>query len=212
MPQHSLSLSQSSFPSVVNLFPLPATARRGFTLLELLVAGALIAVAATVVAGAFAAGFRVWQRASQQGGGYEDAVIALELIQKDVRNTVPFRAIPFRGSESGVEIPSALPASGGDNVRPDQLGSISYEFSTTSRQFERVVRIFSISGGGPEGRDVLLSKIESVRFSYADRDPDGKGALTWFSVWPVGTNTPVAVKVQLRSPPLVDLERIMVLP
>jgi prepilin-type N-terminal cleavage/methylation domain-containing protein len=200
---HSLPLSQSSPPSVVNLPPLPATARRGFTLLELLVAGALIAVAATVVAGAFAAGFRVWQRASQQGGGYEDAVIALELIQKDIRNTEPFRLIPFKGSESGLELPSVV---------SNQPGSIQYEFSAASRQLMRVTRIFLIPEGEKEVREVIMDKVESVRFSYGDRGPDGKGALNWAGAWPPGTNTPAAVKVQLRSPPLIDLERTVVLP
>lgn len=207
MPQHSLPLSlplsQSSAPSVVNLFPLPSAARRGFTLLELLVAGALIAVAATVVAGAFAAGFRVWQRASQQGGATEDAVIALELIQKDVRNSEPFRLVPFRGSESGLELPAVV---------SNQPGSIRYEFSSASRQLERVVRVFSILEGEKEAREVILGKVESVRFSYGDRGPDGKGVVTWAGAWPPGTNTPAAVKVQLRSPPLIDLERTVVLP
>ncbi len=210
MPQHSLPLSQSSVSSVVNLFPLPATARRGFTLLELLVAGALIAVAATVVAGAFAAGFRVWQRASQQGGPYEEAVIALELIQKDVRNSQPFRLVPFRGTESGLEIPSVVTAPGRDS-QASQMGSIRYEFSATSRELVRVTRLFSVPQGESEVREALLSKVESVRFSYADRGPDGKGALSWSGAWPAGTNIPVAVKVQVKAP-LVDLERVVVLP
>ena len=187
--------------------------RRGFTLLELLVAGALIAVAATVVAGAFAAGFRVWQRASQQGGGYEDAIIALELIQKDIRNTEPFRLIPFKGSDSDIEIPSIIagPGPNGNGTR-DQPGSIRYVFSATSRRLERVKKMVIVPGGEQESREQILDNVESVRFSYADCGPDGKSAVTWSGAWPAGTNTPVAVKVQVKVPPLIDLERIVVLP
>ena len=185
--------------------------RYGFTLLELLVTGALIAVAATVVAGAFAAGFRVWQRASQQGGGYEDAMIALELIQKDIRNTEPFRLIPFKGSDSDIEIPSII-AGLGPNGAQNQPGSIRYVFSATSRRLERVKKTVIVPGGELESREQVMDNVESVRFSYADCGPDGKSAVTWSSVWLPGTNTPAAVKVQLRAPPLVDFERIIVLP
>jgi prepilin-type N-terminal cleavage/methylation domain-containing protein len=185
--------------------------RRGFTLLELLVAGALIAVAATVVAGAFAAGFRVWQRASQQGGGYEDAIIALELIQKDIRNTEPFRLIPFKGSDSDIEIPSII-AGLGPNGAQNQPGSIRYVFSATSRRLERVKKTVIVPGGELESREQVMDNVESVRFSYADCGPDGKSAVTWSGAWPAGTNIPVAVKVQVKAPPLIDLERIVVLP
>ncbi len=185
--------------------------RRGFTMLELLVAVALTAVMITVVAGAFAAGLRVWQRASQQGGTYQDAVMALEWIQKDICNTVPFRLVPFRGSDSRVEIPSIVAVSRPEG-RQDQPGSIRYEFSAATRRLERVTRTFSIPEGEKEVREVILGKVESIRFSYADRGPDGKGPLSWAGIWPPGTNTPIAINLHLHSPPSVDFERIMVMP
>jgi prepilin-type N-terminal cleavage/methylation domain-containing protein len=187
------------------------TSRRGFTLLELLVAVALTAVMITVVAGAFAAGLRVWQRASQMDGPYQDAVLALELIQKDVRNTVPFRLVPFRGGASLIEMPAlvAVPLPGGAQEQP---GSIRYEFSAATRRLERITRTFSIPDGEKESREVILDKVEQVRFAYADRGPDGKAALSWSDTWSPGTNSPAAVKVTLRAPPSVDFERMIVQP
>ena len=80
----------------------------GMTLLELLIATALVAVAALVVAQAFAAGVRVWSRASQLNGHYADSVLALEQWQQELRNTLPCRQTSFRGRQTWMELPALI--------------------------------------------------------------------------------------------------------
>lgn len=182
----------------------------GFTLLELLVAAALTAVAATVIASAFAAGFRVWQRASATGDG--NAVVVLEQLQKDVCNTAPFRLVPFRGGESWVDIPSLVVMSlqDGNQVQP---GVVRYEFNTSARTLDRIIRYYPLPGPEQEKRETLMDSVESVRFAYGERSEAGVGS--WGSIWSGRTNTPGAIKVTLgykQGVEQIDRERTMVLP
>jgi prepilin-type N-terminal cleavage/methylation domain-containing protein len=184
----------------------------GFTLLELLIAGALIAVAATVIASAFAAGFRVWQRASEKGDG--DAVMTLELMQKDLANTAPFRLVSFQGSQSRIEIPALIQAPAGEG-RQEQLGAIRYEFNAASRTLDRVIRWFPLPGADQEKRETLMDSVESVRFAYGDGGAGNGGGVAWGSDWLGRTNTPAAVKVELefkQGDERIERARTIILP
>ena len=186
----------------------------GFTLLELLVAAALVAVAATVVASAFAAGFRVWQRASQMGGAASDALIALELMEKDVHNTTPCRLVPFSGNGSWVEIPAVVPVPLATGTQ-DQPGSIRYEFNSREHGVDRIPRYFPFPGSGQQTQEALLTQVEDVRFSYGEGDARGGGTVNWTGSWVGRTNVPAAMKVELtilQGGQRIDLERTIVLP
>ena len=180
----------------------------GFTLLELLVAAALIAVAATVIAGAFAAGFRVWQRASATGDG--DAAVSLEWMQKDLCNTVPCRLVSFQGSENRMEIPSLVTV--GDQVQP---GAVRYELNDAAHTLDRITRSYPLPGADIEKRETLMESVDDVRFSYGEWVAGNMGAGVWGSVWSGRTNTPGAVKISLKfkqGEERIERERTIILP
>ena len=190
------------------------SSRNGFTLIELLIAASLIAVAAFVVASAFAAGFRVWQRASQLGGGYADAVVALEIFQKDVRNTVPSRLVKFTGGQGWVEIPSIVMVAMRDHNQ-DQPGAVRYEFDAVSHSLGRMIRCFPFPDPGRDTREDMVPAVDEVRFSYAERGTGGQGPLIWVTTWTGRTNAPCAVKMTLRirqGGARFDFERTVPLP
>lgn len=187
--------------------------RRGFTLLELLIAAVLIAVVATVLASAFAAGFRVWQRTSQVGGRSTDALIALEMMEKDIHNTIPCRMVAFSGGEDWVEIPSVVTS--GLAGSGSQSGCVRYEFNTSGKGVDRILRYFPFPDPEQLKREQALDDVQALRFLYMDRDANGKATLTWTRGWTGRTNSPVAMKVMFtvgQGGDQVDLERAIVLP
>jgi len=186
--------------------------RTGFTLVELLVATALTAVVAVVIASAFAAGFQVWKRVGREG--MDNAVIVLEMIQKDLNNTQPCRLVPFKGGSEWVEIPTVIsvPVTGGNQ---DQPGVVRYEFDSSSHGLQHVTRLLFIPGSESEKRETLLNDVGSITFSYGEAADGGTGVGAWESDWAGRTNTPRAVKVEMelrQGEDRIDLERIMVLP
>lgn len=191
-----MNIQHSTF-SVERKEPEAPCGSAAFTLIELLVTTALVAVVATVVAGAFAAGVRVWQRASQLGGNHADALIALEQVQKDVANTVPCRRVLFRGGGDWIEIPSIIPVTAARG-RQDYPGVIRLEFIAAARRVDRVVKIFPFPDPERETRETLVDGVEMVKLAYGDRGSGGKGALSWSGSWTGPTNSPVAIMMTLR--------------
>lgn len=173
--------------------------RGGMTLLELLIATALAAVAALVVAQAFAAGVRVWSRANQLSGHYADAVLALEGLQQDLRNTLPSRQVSFRGGQTWIEIPALIPLAGRSGSG-DQPGVIRYEYDATSQKLERLSTPHMVGGAAEVARrEDVAGGVKSVSFSYAGLSGGSGSALAWERGWEGRTNTPVAVKVMWRG-------------
>jgi len=167
--------------------------REGMTLIELLIASALVAVAALVVAQAFSAGMRVWYRARQLEGNYSDSLIALESLQQDFRNTIPCRQTAFRGGATWMEIPALIGLEG--KMNEDQLGVIRYEFDVGRQTLERVLTPCEVVATGAPRRESLADGVTAGRFIYADRGGTPGGALVWGGTWEGRTNNPAGVKV-----------------
>jgi prepilin-type N-terminal cleavage/methylation domain-containing protein len=183
----------------------------GMTLLELLIATALVAVAMLVVAQAFAAGIRVWSRASQLAGNYADSVIALETFQRDVRNTISCRLNAFRGGEVWLEIPSLIVGAGID----DQPGLIRYDFDVAGQKLDRVLKPCDVLVPGVMRRETLAGGVKEISFLYAERGESSGSALVWGRTWEGRTNNPAAVKVIWRGQQgeeLFEFERTVSLP
>jgi len=168
------------------------------TLLELLIATALVAVAALVVAQAFAAGFRVWSRARQLGGNYADSLMVLEMFQQDVRNTLPCRQTAFRGGETWVEIPSLLVENGKDGMGA-QPGLIRYDFDVAVQKVERVVTFCDVIPAEGARREAIAGGVKSMTLLYAEREDVVGGGLVWARTWTGRTNNPTAVKIMWRG-------------
>lgn len=66
------------------------TNRRGFTLLELLLGISLFSVVAVSVYSTFWAGVKLSQRSEREGGAYREARWALEIMAREMENTVPY--------------------------------------------------------------------------------------------------------------------------
>lgn len=167
--------------------------KRGFTLLELLIVTAIVAVASAVVLGGFAAGIRVWERAREFSGPRTTTRLAMAVVRKDLRNMISCRAAIFKGGSSWVEFPSVV-SGGGDS--PLWPGTTRYEF--VQGMMMRLSQGMDASGSMPETREVILSGVNTVSFRYGDAGERGQEAVTWAHDWEGRTNVPVAIKVTVQ--------------
>ncbi len=181
------------------------------TLLELLIATALVAVAALVVAQSFAAGIRVWSRASQLAGAYSDAIISIETLQQDLRNTVPCRQNAFRGGATWVEIPAIVKGAG----PAEQPGLIRYNLDVVGQKLDRESSPCEPGGLGSPHQETVASGVKEVTFIYAEQEGASGGTLSWGRTWEGRTNNPAAVKVIWRGQQgetAFELERTVPIP
>ncbi len=207
--------SPSSSPAF-SLFLSPSlSSRSGMTLLELLIAVTLVAVAALVVAQAFAAGLRVWSRASQLSGHYADSTLAMEGLQKDIRNMVPSRLATIRGGAAWVEIPSLISSTDNAGLATVEPGLIRYDFDVAGKRLDRVASPFDIIASGLVRRETVAAGLAEVSFRYAESGGANGGLLIWGRTWEARTNNPVAVKVVWsgqQGEDIFEFERTVTLP
>lgn len=183
----------------------------GFTLIELLVAAALSALAAVVLAGALAAGLRVWGRATRLGGDYASAVTGLELLRKDLRNSEPHRLQRFEGAATWVEFPAVVTRvdPGGTNAYP---GAVRYEFMASGGEIVRVERTYVLPAAESERKEVLMTGVAEVELGYGDRGEAGVAGLQWVTSWSGRTNAPSAVRVRVALRQGEGFDQTVVLP
>ena len=176
----------------------PPRLNRGFTLVELLVVAAILAVVTAVLGACISAGVRVLASARAFNTGGADASLALDLIEKDLMNTYVFYAVPFVGEPQAARFPTLVPPRGADG-RPgegDAVGTVSYAFDRTSGTLRRSRWQFPPAAAPTEVREeAIVSDLRSVDWSYAGASSGPEAS--WKRQWDNPTNLPVRVRVEL---------------
>ncbi|MFA5362985.1 MAG: type II secretion system protein GspJ [Candidatus Omnitrophota bacterium] len=164
----------------------------GFTLVELIISGALVFVAAVTVYSVFNSGIMVWKKANEIGSYSRRLRLFSEKFSGELRNTFKFSTIPFEGTEESISFAALI-----DN----QVGRLSYflnEDNILCRQAQSYPEVFEKGENGR--RDLLIAGITELKFSYCYLDNAG-GEYKWKDEWVKGEQDtlPQAVKIELES-------------
>lgn len=188
-------------------------ARRGFSLVELLVAAAIAALVLTALVAAFAGGIRVWERACSLGRKEQELGLALEELERDLRNAFTFRGIAFEGRETSLTFPGLLQVSGPGGAPARRLGTIRYAEDRGRRSLTRARWLFP-GRESPVVGETLVTGVVRLRFAYWGW-MDSSGVAAWGPDWLDRTNRPAAVRVELsvqRGGEQFETMRTIVLP
>lgn len=146
--------------------------KKAFTLIELLITTAIMALVSIAIVSVFAAGLNVYNRVRNYSDVRTDILFSLEKIEHDLKNVCNISQIEFTGEPNKVTFP-CLP-----------LGSISYYIDNSSHYLVSEKRDFSAATAmePPKGVVTKLVYAGSVNFSYYYYDPKG-GAYYWKESW-----------------------------
>jgi prepilin-type N-terminal cleavage/methylation domain-containing protein len=180
--------------------------RRGFSLLEVLLAATLGALALLGVMGLFAGGIRVAERLKMSR---EDAGLALagEQVERDLRNAFPFYAIGFEGRSEGLEF-----AGWSTEGTPPRPVRIRYTWDAQQGILRRSV--WSFPGETPIRTDVLIDGLIQCEWAYLNPESIGAGNPVWLARWSEAASLPPAIRWDVRRPGLdrPTHRRILALP
>jgi prepilin-type N-terminal cleavage/methylation domain-containing protein len=183
--------------------------RRGFTLIELLVVLVILGAVTAAIGTCISGGIRVWETVRRFNKAEMDAIIGLQMVEKDLMNAAPFFAVPFEGETDTVVFPGTAPAGEGTGPGITRLAFNRREgtLTRTHAPFPKPERAWE------ETAEKLISNVERVRFVYYGNSGDGGGS--WQDSWGDPTNLPVAVRVAVsvrNNGTTVPLEKTIVFP
>ena len=179
----------------------------GFTLVELLLVAAILAVVGMVVYGTFVRGVNIWSRVSQPDAA-EDVSLFFKNIAYDLRNSFKMTGMAFRGAKTAVSFPTRIKRHNKGGVG-DSIGEVAYSFDRRNKELHKSQSSYSEVYRKKPGRKRTLAKgISSLRFEYFIYDPK-QMKYSWVSKWqeedgPFGEekeeNLPLIVKIEVGIP------------
>jgi len=173
--------------------------RRAFTLMELMVAVAIMAVIAVSIYASFGAGIKAWHK-GDESRELQKIRTALLRIQKELRGSFFFSEAPFRGFSSSVMFP--IVAAGEDK---DKIYIITYyiteDKNTGSKALMKTKNIFTgAEWTGEEGTEEFVFFADSIDFEYAYGSNDGSKGIKWKDEWGYPQEKlPLAVKINFKT-------------
>lgn len=170
---------------------------RGFTLVELLLAAALLPVVAFVIYASFSSGARLW-KASQRPSPAEDVQIFFQRTSADFLRCYKSKSLPFEGDSERVSFPGlveAPPALGGH----DSPGQINFFYDAARGQVLKESRNVSHMAEDKDGeKRSVLRGVSSFEIGYFVLKAPEKKFVWLEEIDPAdGALTPIAVRFRL---------------
>lgn len=154
-------------------------ARSGFTLIELAIVAAIIAVLGASLAAALHGGIRIWESIRAANDREISAAIAYEFWTRDVRNSIR-NGTPTAAREDAMSISVLLAGDATHGLlRP---GSVEYVFDRDRQQLRRTARVLAGGPSEPRSQEIMLSDVRDARFEFMLRRPDGSRT-GWRAAW-----------------------------
>ncbi|MEO7014109.1 MAG: type II secretion system minor pseudopilin GspJ [Dokdonella sp.] len=190
--------------------------RRGFTLIEILVALVVFAAMAAITWGALGQIARTRNALAVEQDRFATIVRSMSDLERDLRQAI---ARPLRGNY-GEQVPALLGAS--DHIELSRLGfanpraearnnieRVLYALDNASLRRGRYAVLDRAAGSIPESRD-LLGQVSEFRLRYLDLDG------TWRDQWPprdaLPEELPRAIEVRMQLVDFGELRRVVTLP
>ena len=167
--------------------------RRAFTLIELIIAAAILSVVMVSVYSAFSVGIKAW-RTGSEGQDLRKTRIALLKIQKELRSSFFFSKAPFKGGSSEIIFPIAV-----TEKDTKKIHIVTYSISEDKKYIIRKQRLFTEnSQAEEEAVEKRIFSARSIAFQYMYRLDNPEG-IDWEGDWPETRQAvPSAVKISFE--------------
>jgi len=171
-----------------------------FTLLELLVAIAIMALIILVVLSTLRGGMRLYERLKIGSNQQLEVMLAMEAMEKGIRNACPCALIGFNGNECNFSFPSLLTIPGQTNTQEVALCQVVYDYNSTLHSLtEKTICVhpaFNVAGANRGNVLVKLARLDELKFSYGYWNATAQSC-EWKNSWLAKEGIPLGVKVTI---------------
>jgi general secretion pathway protein J len=190
-------------------FPVPSSRESGFTLIEVIVAAALLGLLSVVLFGGISVGVRVMDSVAHRSDVSSQLGTVQDFLRNQLAQAQPMiaegkderRPLMFEGRREGVDFvalaPAYLPVGG------YQVLSISFDTRPNRNRLVALWRPFmrwavDRTSQAPADREsLLLDHLAGAEFSYFG-SPDGKSPAAWHEEWRIRSVLPSLVRLRVR--------------
>jgi len=176
-----------------------------FTLMELLVVIAIMGIIILVVLSTLRGGLRLYERLKGGAGQQLEAMLAMEGMEKKIRNACPFAGIGFAGDACRFSFPSLLTFPAQTNVvNVAALCQVTYAYNSTSSSLtEKISAVhcdFSAGDSKQKAEPHELARLDGLNFSYCYWNAKAQ-VCEWKNSWLAREGMPLGVKliINLRN-------------
>ena len=169
--------------------------RRGFTLVEVLLVTAILALAVGALAATLGAGIRALDTARFFQAAECGSLAGLEKMEQDFSRVSPCRTLQFKGRMMSVSFPVAIGVPESADRTP---GTARYAFDPVEKSIRRQVWSFTALEPADAGGETVVERAVSCSFSYYKRPQGRSVGGTWLNEWTDGTNLPDGVRLDLQ--------------
>ena len=158
---------------------------KSFTLIELIISSAIIAVVGVAVYSVFSGGLRVWQRAEGFRNYQRSPRLVLERAARELRNSLFFSQINFEGDKNSISFAGLIEDSSLEKVIY-QVGRVTYYLDSEGvfcRKQKNYAQAFTIQNEDYLEDRELIWGVDELNFSYLGFNQD-LGEYVWFDSWP----------------------------
>jgi len=158
-----------------------------FTLVELIIVAAILCIIGLAIVSTFSGGLNIYYRMRGYSTVKADVLLALEKMDKDIRNTFAFKDIDFVGSAKKMTFPALVRSYGDKDTPYMSVGSVSYFIDDGSGKSElareeKDYHASSMKEAAAKGVITDIAAIEGLNFKYYSYDPINK-TYDWQSSW-----------------------------
>jgi len=177
--------------------------KNGFTLIELVLVTAILAVIGMAVYGTFSNGVNIWKKVTEDNV-VEDVNLFFEKISVDLRNSFKLTGIRFKGGRTQISFPSRMKYRGKDGIE-NTIGQVSYSLDKKREVLKRTKKNYSevyLKGAGSS--QILSENIKSLQFQYYIYDENYK-KYSWVTRWQERDDT-FGIQVEEKLPLIVKIK------
>ena len=199
--------------------------RAGFTFVELLVAATMLAVLMVGLGAHLRGGIAVWRRASALADTLQRRRVALEMLERDLRNALVYDERPDAYGDQPGLLP--LPQFGAGTLAyftvvplsreaGPQVEYVTYQCGSVGQEAGLWRTSLSVAqartpSAQPQPQR-LLPDCETLSLEYAYRPEDPAALLVWQPLWSDPLQLPQLVRVSVRLTSGESLQRVVVAP
>ena len=165
--------------------------KKGFTLVEILVALTIFSIISLSLGATFIQGARIWQRAKNENFLKNDVLLNMEIISADLRECIDSRLTGFSSRKQTLTFAC---------LKNESVMVVNYSFIPLQN---KLLRKEALMQDVEEGRinytkEQILAKIMddfALEFFYFDKDNE---IYSWKDYWNEEEGLPIAVKIQIK--------------